>query len=273
VGLEFALRRLAGERVKVLVAVRVERHGAAPLLLERALAEEQLVRLQVGPLSVGALHRLLRERLEVALPRPTLVRVHEASAGNPFYALELARALLARARRPEAGRRLAIPESLDGLLAARLEGLPHSVREVLAVATAMSDPTVAALADAAASEQGAVLGRLNAAAVAGIVELEGDRVRFPHPLFASSVYWHAGEAGRRRLHRRLATVAADPEERARHLALAADGPDEEVAVALDKRRSTPPPGERLSPPSNSLSSPRARPRTRRPVSCGDVGHG
>ena len=38
---------------------------------------------------------------------------------------------------------------------------------------------------------------------------------------------------RRRLHRRLAELDVDPEERARHLAIAVVGPDEEVAAALD----------------------------------------
>lgn len=231
--LEFALRRLEGEPIRALVSLRGEEHRAAPLRLERALPEERLTRLHLGPLSLGALHRLLRARLEVGLARPTLVRVHEASAGNPFYALEIARTLVEGERRPEAGRLLSIPESLDELLAARLDGLPRPVQDVLALAAAMSEPTLPALAEAVALEPAALLTELDAAAAAGIVELQRDRVRFSHPLFASSVYWHAGEAGRRAVHRRLAAAATDTEERARHLALAADGPDEEVAIALE----------------------------------------
>lgn len=230
---EFALRRLAGEPVRVLVAVRVGEHLTAPMQLERAMSEERLERLPVGPLSLGALYRLLRARLGAALPRPTLVRVHEASDGNPFYALQLARALLEQERTAEAGRRLPIPDSLDELLYSRLAQLPPPVRDVLAIAAAMANPTVPTLAEAAGSELGAVLAELDAAAAAGVVELNGDRVRFGHPLLASSAYWHAGETGRRSLHRRLAEVATDVEERARHLALATVGPDEEVAAALD----------------------------------------
>ena len=52
--------------------------------------------LRVGPLSMGALHRLVRDRLGSTLSRPALSRVHEASGGNPLYALELVRALIAR---------------------------------------------------------------------------------------------------------------------------------------------------------------------------------
>ena len=39
---------------------------------------------------------------------------------------------------------------------------------------------------------------------------------------------------RQALHRRLAGVVDDPEERGRHLALAAEGPDAGVAAALDE---------------------------------------
>ncbi|HLQ62623.1 MAG TPA: hypothetical protein VK131_12255, partial [Candidatus Acidoferrales bacterium] len=50
----------------------------------------------------------------------------------------------------------------------------------------------------------------------------------------SALYSSLAEADRRRLHRALAELAASTEERARHLALAADGPDEATAAALDE---------------------------------------
>jgi hypothetical protein len=40
------------------------------------------------PLSVGALHRLLHDRLGRPFARQTLLRIHETSGGNPFFALE-----------------------------------------------------------------------------------------------------------------------------------------------------------------------------------------
>jgi DNA-binding CsgD family transcriptional regulator len=63
--------------------------------------------------------------------------------------------------------------------------------------------------------------------------VEQGRIRFAHPLFASAVYGRADEPARRRLHRRLAKLMADPEERARHLALGARPPDAAVAAELD----------------------------------------
>src|SRR4029079_5499381 len=58
------------------------------------------------------------------------------------------------------------------------------------------------------------------------------RVAFVHPLFASAVYAAAPQVRRRDVHRVLAVEVADPEERARPLALSCDGPDAEAAGAV-----------------------------------------
>jgi DNA-binding CsgD family transcriptional regulator len=55
-----------------------------------------------------------------------------------------------------------------------------------------------------------------------------------HPLLASAAYEGVDAISRRELHRRLASVVHDEEERSRHLALAVDGPDEAVAAALER---------------------------------------
>ena len=73
---------------------------------------------------------------------------------------------------------------------------------------------------------------------AQVVELELGRVRFTHPLLGSVVYADAGATRRKELHRRLADVVGEPEESARHLALAADGPDSGIAAKLDAAAAT-----------------------------------
>jgi DNA-binding CsgD family transcriptional regulator len=77
------------------------------------------------------------------------------------------------------------------------------------------------------------VGALEPAETAGIVSIEEGRVRFSHPLLASAVYERADPAERRRVHRRLAGVVGDPEERARHLALGTVTADEAVAAQLE----------------------------------------
>jgi DNA-binding CsgD family transcriptional regulator len=230
--LEFAVRRLEGDQVKVLATVRVEEKRTAALRFDRSFDQGVVERVDVSPLSLGAIRRLLGSRLDVSLSRPVLLRVHEASGGNPLFALEVARAL-GQGDRLEASRRVEVPDDLDELLGARLARLPRRVLDVVAAAAAMSDPTVSALSTVADGDREGVVADLDAAAAAGITELDDGRVRFTHPLLASSAYWRLDDAARRRLHHRLATVASDVEERARHLALAAAGPDEEVADTLE----------------------------------------
>jgi DNA-binding CsgD family transcriptional regulator len=74
---------------------------------------------------------------------------------------------------------------------------------------------------------------LEAAAREGVLELDGSNIRFAHPLLASICYEQAPVWKRRAVHRLLASAVSDLEERARHLALAAEGPDDAVASSLE----------------------------------------
>jgi DNA-binding NarL/FixJ family response regulator len=164
------------------------------------------------------------------LPRSVLVRVHEASHGNPLIALELGRALSERGM-PEPGRPFDLPDDIDDLLHARLVRMPPATSDVLALVGAAAAPTLELLTTAGIDDPAA---SLEPAVAADIVTIDGGRVRFTHPLLESAVYRHLSEAQRRAVHRRLAEATTDAEQRARHLALAGDGPDSEVATALDQ---------------------------------------
>ena len=74
---------------------------------------------------------------------------------------------------------------------------------------------------------------LESAVQAGVIELRGDVISFTHPLLASIPFSDAPPRVRRAVHRRLAAVVAEPEERARHLALSAESPDAHVAAELE----------------------------------------
>jgi DNA-binding CsgD family transcriptional regulator len=228
--LSFALRRLELESVGALVAERREGRFETPLELDRTFGE-RLRRLEVGPLSVGALHRLLGASLGSALPRPTLLRVHEAAAGNPFFALEIARALARHGQRVKPGAPLPIRDNLEALVQERLTGLPGASRRVLEYASALADPAVELLERAAG---GQVNEALESAVAAGVATLEGDRVFFAHPLLSSALYSGMSDPRRGEVHRELAAIADEPEQQARHLALATTRPDEDVASILDE---------------------------------------
>ena len=217
-----AVRRLAKEQVALLFALRESERPRLAFAPERALPA--FGRLAVEGLSLEQLHRVLQNRLGLLLPRPALRTVHTTAGGNPLFALELARAL------DEGGHAAGVPDSLHDLVVARVAAVPPETRTALLAAAALADPTLALIGAAIHGDGAAVLGP---AVEAELVMVGSGRVRFVHPLLAAAAYAIAGPAERRDVHAALA-LHVRPEERARHLALAADGPDAEVAAALDE---------------------------------------
>ena len=230
--MQIAFRRLREERIGLLATVRLGPEVESALEVARLFPEERLERLSLGPLTLGALHRLLEERLRLELTRPELARVQQATAGNPFFALELGRELVRTNTRPTPGQALRVPDSLRELLGGRLDRLPTHTGDVLLQAAALARPTVE-LVTAAYGDRERVLEALEAAVHEGIVQLDDSHIRFAHPLLASLSYGQAPVWKRRAVHRTLADVVTDSEERARHLGLAAEGPDAAVASELD----------------------------------------
>jgi tetratricopeptide (TPR) repeat protein len=174
---------------------------------------------------------MLKGALGRPLPRRVVTRIAGVTGGNPFFALELARSLAGRAFTDDA---VALPDNLRALVAARIAGLPPSVRLALLAVAASRVPTVTAVAAGTASSDTAALRALEQAEAARIVRVEATGVRFAHPLFAAGVYAAARSSQRLRVHARLAAFVDEPEERARHLALASTGPDAELARVLDE---------------------------------------
>ena len=231
--LQIALRRLVDEPVVLLATVREAPGLTVPIDVERCFAGEQLTRVALGPVSSATLRRLLRERHGLDLSRPELVRVLEATGGNPFFALEVGRELARSGLRASEGEPLQVPESLFDLLGDRLARLPTDTADVLLQAAAAARPTVELLA-AAYGDRERVVAALDNAEGEGLIEVHGSRVVFSHPLYASICHQQAPAWKRRAAHRALAEAATVVEERARHLAHAVDWPDAAVAAVLDE---------------------------------------
>jgi DNA-binding CsgD family transcriptional regulator len=213
--LSFAARRLTSETIAFLLACRSEEAGP------QVDFGENVERINVAPLSLGALHRLIHERRGTPLPRPLLRRIHEVSGGNPFFALELASAV---ANRGANAYDLRLPTSLEPLVEARLRHLPQQTRDVLAELAAMPDlasaePDVDAIAWAVD---------------AGVLRMRPEGLEFTHPLLRAAAYGQLTPGRRRRLHRRLAETAADVEQRAHHLARAVEEPDDALAALIEE---------------------------------------
>lgn len=219
--LMFAARRLAGASVGFVATVRTP---ASPALVDLAtnLPNVRVQRIALGPLGVSHLYHLFVTRLRRELPRATIERIAEASGGNPFHALEIARQVVGGGL-PDAAAPLPVPASVLDVARDRVRRLPPATRAALLRVAALNRPTTALVdpADLAPAE------------AEGLVQVGFDgRISFSHPLFGAAVYCDATTCDRRVVHASLAAVVTDPEERARHEALASTGPDGAVAARL-----------------------------------------
>jgi DNA-binding NarL/FixJ family response regulator len=229
--LAFALCRLRDERVIVLLARRSEAGDALSTELARRFRGRGVERISVEPLPMGAMKVLLEARLDRTISAPVLRRIHQGAGGNPLWALAIALELEARRSGSDRAADLPIPRTLSDALELRLRHLdPRAHAAMLAIA-ALSQPTLA-MVHAAIPEF--ALSDLESAERAGVIEISGGRLRFTHPLLASTHYANTPVSKRRELHRLLATVIDDEEERAQHGALGAEAPDRELADSLEK---------------------------------------
>ncbi len=210
--LTFVLRRLEPGGAKVIATVRSGEADDALAALVHALPEGHALELAVAPLDAPALADLVHARTG---ERPAPPRARAPARGVRGQPVDGARA----DPRARGGRR-------DGRAsAARPAGSPscHPTRaRFSAVVAALAEPTVDAV-----GEDG-----LEAALAADVLARDGHRLRFTHPLIAAVVEERTPPAEWRAIHARLAESATSQEQRARHLAAAADGPDEAVAAAL-----------------------------------------
>ncbi|RIV39700.1 helix-turn-helix transcriptional regulator [Micromonospora radicis] len=225
--LRFALRRV-GPGLATLVSSRSTGGPAlpaAPLGLDADPG--QPTRLALTPLGVSALHHVLRERLGATLSRPLLARIARESGGNPLVAIEVARAVQRLPEPPEPAQDLPVASSMHQLLGEVLAGLPAWCRDAVRLAALLSVPLLADLAAAGVPPQA-----FDAAEEAGLLTVQPTRVEFAHPVYAAAVRAGIPPGVRRGLHRRLAEVVADPDERVRHLALCTTVADAVAADAL-----------------------------------------
>jgi DNA-binding CsgD family transcriptional regulator/DNA polymerase III delta prime subunit len=223
--LSFVARRLEGDDGVVFLLAK--RAGTTSELLEAFEPEktELAQRIEVEGLSIGAIRRVLAQRLDLSLPRRALRELYELTQGNPLFALEVGRVITARGD-AQAGEPLPAPEDVRALVREHVEELPATTRELLLGSALLRRADVATLR--------AVWGRpiersLAPAERAGIATLERGAITFAHPLYAAAVVAASSTVERREMHAKLAESVPDSEERARHLALSIEDRDEGAA--------------------------------------------
>jgi DNA-binding CsgD family transcriptional regulator len=225
--LAFVARRLLAESFALVFAVREssdeQELSGLPEMVVEGLGEDDA-----------------RALLELAIPGRVDERVRDRfiaeTRGNPLALLELPRGLTVA----ELAGGFALPDArpltsrIEQSFLRRLQSLPIETQRLLLAAAAepVGDVT---LLWRAAERLGIGTGAAVPAEAAGLIEI-GARVRFRHPLVRSATYRASARAERQEIHRALAdaTDAHDPDRRAWHRAQAAVGPDELVAVELER---------------------------------------
>src|SRR5690348_10245069 len=139
--LEFAARRLPAS-LGLLVTWRSGGAAGAPLDLDRALRPESPQRVVLASRSLAPLHHILRGRVCSRPTRPIFATVAEASGGNPFFAIEIARALSRRSGGSGEEGPLPVPDSVQKLTSERISALSATSRNAVLVAASLSRPTI-----------------------------------------------------------------------------------------------------------------------------------
>ena len=216
----FIGRRLEAEHVALVAAFRSGQ--------STSLDDARLATLDLERLSASAAARLL-DRTAPELHPVLRARVLAESSGNPLALVELARSM------GRSGEQLSPPSTtltsrLERAFASRLRDLSPNTRAGLLAAALDSR---ASLNEIARSSRARVES-LQPAVDAALVEIVDDGVRFRHPLIRSAVRQAASAQQVLEMYRALAEVVADPERQVWHRAMAATGPDESIASALEQ---------------------------------------
>jgi DNA-binding CsgD family transcriptional regulator len=224
--LAFVTRRLLAEPVGIVFAARVPGEEL------RHISE-----LEVRGVRNGDARRLLSSVVRFKLDERVRDRIIAETRGNPLALLELPRGLTATQLAGGFGlvEAQALPERIEESFVRRLAALPDDARLLLLVAAAepVGDPL---LLCRAVERLGIRPAAADGVRAQGLLTI-GERVIFRHPLVRSGVYRSATVADRRAAHLALAEATdreADPDRRAWHLAAAAEGPDEHVALELER---------------------------------------
>jgi DNA-binding CsgD family transcriptional regulator len=226
--LAFASRRLENEGILLLWAVRDED--------EISTSPEGLDELRLKGVDPDAALELLTATSEQIGPRTAQVLV-EIAGGNPLALIELPQMLTAQQRDglETLEEPLPLSPTLQRAFGRRLAELPAETRMILLIAAA-SDSTELATIARAWEVVGLDGSGLEPAERARLARIESGRLEFRHPLVRAAVYTGANAVDRREAHRALAEAMTDARvegRRAWHQALAAVGPDEAAATALE----------------------------------------
>ncbi|MFF2503504.1 ATP-binding protein [Streptomyces sp. NPDC058067] len=203
---------------------------------ESFLNGTRIPRYEVRPLDDASADELVADRFPAMAARVRRRLVSEAG-GNPLALLELP-VPLSDAQRQERGTlpaALSLTERLEEVFSSRVAALPEATRRLLLLAVLDGSGELHVLQRALGGREALV--DLEPAERNGVIRVDArtGRLAFRHPLTRSAVMGMSTFTERQRGHRALAEhLPNGTERRARHLADAVVGPDEDVAALLQE---------------------------------------
>jgi DNA-binding NarL/FixJ family response regulator len=190
----------------VLVAATLRTGRADPLLvgaIEAAERDGELAQVGLGPLDRSSAALLVDGDGD---------RFYDASGGNPFYLLALARSGAETApAEPKSWEPRDVPPAVAAAIAAELQGLPDAARGLAQAAAVAGDPFELDLAVAAADiPEPEALDALDELIARDVMRAGGvpRTFQFRHPLVRSAVYASCSPGARIVLHERTAQALA-----------------------------------------------------------------
>ena len=208
--LQYLVRELRGARILVVGAYRnVDPLPGHPLrtMLADVTREPTTRRLHLTGLSEHDVAEYVQRTATDAGSPELAAQLYEETEGNPLFMVEMLRllALEARPRDSQEGRaELAIPESVQDVIARRFRHLSAETNRVLALASVLGrECRLDALARLAELSEGDLLDSLDDAMSQRILTAPPgtNRIRFTHVLLRDTLYESLTTARRVRLHR------------------------------------------------------------------------
>lgn len=232
----FALRRLHGDRVLVLIGSRpegIDYHGPSWSRLIDDPDRAQRIRL---PGLTGQEVSQLSDHLGIGpLNSSASERLREHTAGHPLYIKALLGELAPERLMSDDGD-LPAPHSFSATVLTRLTAIGLDAQNLVAAA-AVSGPRCALGFAASVAGVGDPLAALEQAVAADLLDVVQGRIpeeiEFAHPLIRAAVYEDLSPIRRRELHLACAALSAEPAALA-HRAAASRGADAELAAELQR---------------------------------------
>jgi predicted ATPase len=222
----YLIRRLEGAPVLWLLSVtlgELEREAPSARFLRVLRAKSAVQTLSLAPLTGSQVEQMVAEMGPASAPdlvRRLAGQIHAATAGNPFYILELLKTLFSRglltmaegtgawlavAELDREDFELPLPQNIQDVIAERIERLPERMRDILitiAVSGAGCRPGVLSHVHGISRLYAASLG--DALAERRLVVARDGTYRCAHRIIGQVVREHLTDSRRRELHRILA---------------------------------------------------------------------